>query len=241
MHRFCTIASPCPQGRHRQARGGLVREVQARHRPFARTCRVRCPRQSPCAFRFRRRLSSCRRRLRDLGIPDHHHPSARDRRGPLFAGPVLRAACAANPARAVRGHRHLLCLRLVFSCRRTIRQPGRECGGHPGFRVEPLVHGPVDRLFAVTPETQPLMHTWSLGVEEQSYFVFPLSAGDAPPLVGTHPCRSVPGQFRGQPLGGAHAARDGVLLHAGAGLGAGAACGGRCGARAVTAVCPPRC
>ena len=83
--RIRTLPHEVPPGNRRPAHG-------------PRPPRPPVPRRHP---RLRRRLRRRRRVLRDLGLPDHHHPRERPREGQVLRRPVLRAPGSAHPARDV--------------------------------------------------------------------------------------------------------------------------------------------
>ena len=109
------------------------------------------------------------------GFPDHLDPAARDRgRGDFLHSPLLRAARTAHPACAVPG---------------PVPHPGGGLGhpyadrvhgsrplGHRDLvlRLQLLLQIALGAYGATEADYQPLLHTWTLGVEEQFYIFFPL-------------------------------------------------------------------
>ena len=97
------------------------------------------------------------------------------RRGTLFPKSILRTSHPAHPSRSA-----------VHDVRRDdfgIAVPYTEGGfglweniaGGRRYLCQTCIFGAIRATSRPKPETQPLLHTWSLGVEEQFYLLFPVS------------------------------------------------------------------
>ena len=168
------------------------------------------------------------------------HPRRGRGGGTLLDRHLLRAAGAADLSGAVRDAggerarwRWRCCCRSSSRLRGEPRGRRRSSSRTSTSCARPATSSP-------PPSTKPLLHTWSLAIEEQFYIFFPLylyaMSRWAPrwllPVTAAVLLAVAGALHRDDPS----AERRGVLLHAGAGLGAAGRVGA--GARAAAARCP---